>query len=275
MFPVMTTDLALRLESVGASCLKQQPNNSFGLHINKLGDALCLMNKDLSLGPMFNRVIGFDDQTLPYVDSMVALCSKEHTLLRVDVNPYRATPALLKSMSAANLRPIRYQVALYGPCGPPKIVAEHSHGPKVAIKLVNAACASVWAKVWRESYGQSLTVKDSVIHDLAADTFVLHRNPNWHLYLATLNGEPAGVAAMFIHDNIGFLIMAGVMPQFRRHGCHMALIEQRLADAFQDNCQMIASVTELGSTSQHNLERSDLRIAHTRSYWVRFPVVST
>ncbi len=46
---------------------------------------------------------------------------------------------------------------------------------------------------------------------------------DWHLFLARVDGEPAGAAVLSVHDDIGYLAAGSVLPAFRARGVHAAL----------------------------------------------------
>ena len=55
--------------------------------------------------------------------------------------------------------------------------------------------------------------------------------PDWHLFLARVDGAPAGAAVLSIHGDIGYLAAGSVLPAFRGRGVHAALIAARLERA--------------------------------------------
>ncbi len=68
------------------------------------------------------------------------------------------------------------------------------------------------------------------------DTDEMIRNTRWileagtphHLFIASVDGEPAGTGATFLHPDSGYLIGAAVKPSMRGRGVYRALIEARL-----------------------------------------------
>ncbi|MDR3709334.1 MAG: hypothetical protein P4L33_13620 [Capsulimonadaceae bacterium] len=273
----MTNELARRLEQAEAAAafswctaIETPPRTTFQVKASRHGKATVLISRDLLLGSSFSRVLGFGEENVAELPVLIDLFAKERSPLRIDLNPYCATPGILKELSAFKMRPIRHQSILYGPCGAPDI-SELPTKQRSKVRLIGAADAQAWARVWRESYAQMLGVSPAALVDLSLATAALHKTPNWNLYLATIDSEPAAVSTLYIHDGIGFLGQSGTLPQFRGQGCHASMLRQRLSDAFQNNCLLMSSVADLGSIAQHNLERAELRIGYTRAYWVRFP----
>jgi ribosomal protein S18 acetylase RimI-like enzyme len=89
----------------------------------------------------------------------------------------------------------------------------------------------------------------------------------WRLYLALVDGTPAGAALLALDDDLGYLANASTLPDLRRRGVQTALIAARIADAAAAGCTVVSSQAEFGSPSQRNLERAGLRVAYTKAVW--------
>jgi hypothetical protein len=91
--------------------------------------------------------------------------------------------------------------------------------------------------------------------------------PNWHLYLARVNGAPAAAAVLNVVNGVGYLSAGATIPEFRSRGCQMALLRNRIADAYELGCDLLLGGGEFGGVSQRNQERAGLRIAYTYAKW--------
>ena len=91
--------------------------------------------------------------------------------------------------------------------------------------------------------------------------------PGWRLYLALVDGTPAGSAALTVDAGLGYLANAATLPAMRGRGCQTALLARRIADAAAAGCDTVASLAEFGTGSQRNLERAGLRVAFTQAVW--------
>lgn len=87
------------------------------------------------------------------------------------------------------------------------------------------------------------------------------------MYLATIDGQPAAAAALFIQHGIGHLANASTMPGYRGRGCQAALIERRLQDAAAAGCSRASVVAMWDSQSHRNLARAGFRTAYTKAVW--------
>ncbi|AMO63232.1 GNAT family acetyltransferase [Mycolicibacterium phlei] len=88
-------------------------------------------------------------------------------------------------------------------------------------------------------------------------------------YLAYLDGEVAGAAALQMRDGIAQLVGAATLPAHRRRGVQAALVATRLADAVAAGCDVAVVTTQPGSTSQHNTQRRGFHLLYTRAILVK------
>jgi GNAT superfamily N-acetyltransferase len=86
------------------------------------------------------------------------------------------------------------------------------------------------------------------------------------LYVAFVDGAPAGAAALTVADRIGHLANAATIPALRGRGAQTALIRRRILDAAAAGCTLISTGTS-SPTSRRNLERAGLREAYRKSAW--------
>ena len=100
----------------------------------------------------------------------------------------------------------------------------------------------------------------------------LHAQPGWHCYLAEVDGEPAGCAAMFIHDGIAEFGIAATLEAARGRGCQMALLRRRIADAAGAGCRLLfvetgERVPSRPSASYRNILRAGFEEAYLCQGW--------
>ena len=112
-------------------------------------------------------------------------------------------------------------------------------------------------------------------HEVPDDTFTEHwaavalwpAEPEWWCYLAEVDGEPVGAAALIVADGIGYLANAATLPAGRQRGCQQALIHRRMHDAAASGCELFLTMANPGSVSHRNLERAGLGVAYTKVVW--------
>jgi GNAT superfamily N-acetyltransferase len=99
----------------------------------------------------------------------------------------------------------------------------------------------------------------------------LFQMPGAVKFLALVEGNPAaGAAGLIIHERrMIALFGAGTLPEFRRRGIQTALLRTRLSLAAEAGCDLAVTVTQGGSTSQHNAERLGFRVAYSKATLVK------
>jgi GNAT superfamily N-acetyltransferase len=90
---------------------------------------------------------------------------------------------------------------------------------------------------------------------------------SWHCYVAYDGDDPAGAAALYVHDGTGYLCFAATRAEHRRKGAQGALLAARIRDAAEAGCNRL--VTETGERiplKPSNSYRNILRFGFEESY---------
>jgi Acetyltransferase (GNAT) family len=94
----------------------------------------------------------------------------------------------------------------------------------------------------------------------------VHR-PDTVSFVAELDGQPIAIGVLVISDGVALLGGACTVPEGRRQGAQLALLESRLRYAAEKGCEISMMCALPGSASQRNAERHGFRIAYTRIKW--------
>lgn len=89
------------------------------------------------------------------------------------------------------------------------------------------------------------------------------------LYLAKVNGDIAGGAALFVRDGIAGLFGASTLVEFRRRGVQRELIRARMETARKAGCEIALTFARPGSISERNILRNGFAVAYTRTKFAR------
>lgn len=87
--------------------------------------------------------------------------------------------------------------------------------------------------------------------------------------VATIDGVPAGGAAMSVHGTVAHFAGAAVLPEFRRRGVQAALTAARLRLARERGCTLVKMDVLAGSASHRNATRAGFEVAYTRPQLIR------
>ena len=90
-----------------------------------------------------------------------------------------------------------------------------------------------------------------------------------HLFVAEQDGVAIAAGAMHLRDGVAHLAGASTVPEGRRRGAQLALLDHRLQYAAAHGCDLALMGAAPGSGSQRNAERHGFRIAYTRVKWKR------
>jgi GNAT superfamily N-acetyltransferase len=135
---------------------------------------------------------------------------------------------------------------------------------RIVVREVAAAEADLYARTaaegWREAGYADFMLE---IGCVSAHTDGLH------LFVAELDGVALAAGAMHLRDGVAHLAGASTVPEGRRRGAQLALLDYRLQYAAAQGCDLALMGAAPGSGSQRNAERNGFRIAYTRLKWKR------
>jgi hypothetical protein len=86
-------------------------------------------------------------------------------------------------------------------------------------------------------------------------------------FLAESDGQPIATGALSICEGVALLAGASTIPEGRKQGAQLALLDSRLRYAAEQGCDLAMMGALPGSASQRNAERQGFRIAYTRIKW--------
>lgn len=128
------------------------------------------------------------------------------------------------------------------------------------IEVTTAEERELWALVAATAFSAPL----DPLPDQLVLAEVVSERPGARLFLALVDGRPAGTGELFIEEGVGWLSADATLPQFRGRGVQSALQARRLAEAQTAGCRLAVSEAAPGSGSQRNMERQGFRVVYTR-----------
>lgn len=121
-----------------------------------------------------------------------------------------------------------------------------------------------WAQTAARGWKQEVPELAGALLELAQ---VGLQRPDARPFLAELDGEPIAAGLLTIDDRIALLAGSSTLPEKRRQGAQLALLESRLRYGAEQGCDIAMMCAAPGSASQRNAERHGFRIAYTRTKW--------
>jgi GNAT superfamily N-acetyltransferase len=177
-----------------------------------------------------------------------------------EVSPL-ADPATLDLLNGRGYQPIEFTSVMFRPLRPSTHSAD-TRGEGVRVRVVGEGEHELWAQTsargWSESgYG------DFMLGLARVGT----KRPDAFSFLAESDGRPVATGALSICEGVALLAGASTVPEARRRGAQLALLDARLSFAAARGCDLAMMCALPGSASQRNAERQGFRIAYTRAKW--------
>ena len=240
--------------------------NPRGLRIERFGEVVAPLAASVPELDFMNRVAGLGPGNLDVLPRVLALYREAGILPWFEVAPAsgEADP-VGAALVAAGAVPQSYATLLYADASIAALQSAGGRpdGPTVEVRVIGADEIASFAALLLRGWG----VPEDELDDAVADHAHWAEVPEWRLYVATVEGEPAAAAVLQVHAGIGYLASASTLPAHRSKGCQSALIRRRILDASAEGVELISGTALLGSTSQQNMERAGLRPACTMTTW--------
>jgi ribosomal protein S18 acetylase RimI-like enzyme len=245
--------LARRLEAVGVRFMLEWLAGT-GAELRRFGSAVAAVDPSRPELDFTNRVYGLWPEDARSAGEIAELYCERGVRGWLELAPSARFEDLAASLTLAGAAQTGFHAVLIGPAvagEPGDVHVERADDPELfADVLLRGHRVPKEARVRdRASVGRWAEIE------------------GWRLYLARLNGIPAGAALLAIDDDLGYLANASTLPEYRRRGVQTALIAARIADAQAAGCDLVSSQAEFGSPSQRNLERAGLHVAYTKAVW--------
>lgn len=203
----------------------------------------------------------FEAPTAGDLDRLEAFFDERGAETHHEVSPL-ADPALVPLLNERGYQPFEFTSVMYRPIS---VDAATSTASPVVRHLGGAAddhelYARVAAEGWRDLGYADFMLE---IGRVSANTDGLH------LFVAESEGTAIAAGAVHLRDGVAHLAGASTIPEGRRRGAQLALLEHRLQFAAANGCDIALMGASPGSGSQRNAERHGFRIAYTRVKWKR------
>jgi hypothetical protein len=177
-----------------------------------------------------------------------------------EVSPL-ADPSTMPLLVERGYHPIELSTALFRPIDSNFTLRDASKS-NVSVRLIKTGEEDVWADTAAKGWGEFPELGD-FLRELGK---VTARSAS-RSFMAEINDQPIATGALTIGDDVALLAGASTIPEARRQGAQLALLEGRLRYAAEHGCTIAMMAASPGSSSQRNAERHGFRIAYTRTKW--------
>lgn len=200
------------------------------------------------------------------LDRSIAFLTGHGVPSSVELCPLADT-ALVASLAAADhrLRGFRDVYAMHlRPLAP-----EPTPSSTILTTVVGSDDHATWSKVLLDGFGYEPGPRRRRMEEWNAMMAGLSQThqPQAHLLLAFLDGEPVGASNVIMHQGrsgrIASLGGTATLVPHRRRGVQLALLEARLVLAHQAGCDLAVVTADPGSTSGRNARRAGFTLTYT------------
>lgn len=136
--------------------------------------------------------------------------------------------------------------------------------PQILTRIINEEEVNLWAQT--SAKGWSTEMPDFFDYMVQFGE-IGAQSANALPFIAELGGKAVATGTLFIYDDVALLAGASTIPEGRKKGAQIALLESRLRYAAEKGCKIAVMGAHPGSQSQRNAEKNDFRIAYTRIKW--------
>jgi hypothetical protein len=203
----------------------------------------------------------FDPVTPADIEKLEEFFRQRGAHVHHEISPM-ADASLLTLLNERGYQPIELTSVMYRPIGRGVHIAS-PRNEKILSRLIRDGEEDLWARTAARGWSELTEFADMIL-DLLSIT--AKRNGGL-AFLAEIEGRPIATGAMVIHDGVALLAGASTIPEGRRQGAQLALLENRLRYAAEQGCDIAMMCALPGSSSQRNAERQGFRIAYTRIKW--------
>lgn len=206
----------------------------------------------------------FQEATPADLDAVEAFFRQRGAPVFHEVSPL-AGVELAARLCERGYRPVEFTSVLFRPTrgGPPLAPPRN---PDIRVRLVQGDDCEQWARTAAKGWSDVAEVADFA-DSLAELMRVSVERPDGLGFLAELGDRPIAAGFMTIAAGVALLGGASTIPDGRRQGAQLALLEARLRHAAEHGCDVAMMGALPGSASQRNAERQGFRIAYTRTKW--------
>jgi hypothetical protein len=236
--------------------------NPFEVEVRRFGRATATLSARLSIVEWYNRVVGLELQDARALPEMLDFFRSRGIRARFEIGPAELTSALALQLAIERVGVERIESILFAPVGalvPPR-------ASDVVVRESPLAELELFMDLWARGFA----LPDFLTADVTRLRSASFSIPGFTRYLATIDGEPAACAGLYLHDEVGYLCVSATLPEFRGRGAQAALIARRWRDAADAGCRHVISTTAFGGTSQSNMERAGMRSAHSLCIWLDY-----
>jgi hypothetical protein len=234
-----------------------------GVELRDFGPVQASVATDLAEVPMLNLVLGATqpDALAPgHLDAAVEWVESKRVRAYVPVAPAASTTEEVESWLRARDHELGYAwMKFVRDAHPPRFAA-----PDVEVVELSSGEEAPFGAIAAAGFGLPAWGAEFFAH--------LPGRPDWHCYVARVDGRSQACAAMLIDGDVAEFGVAATLEPARGRGAQLALLHRRILDAAAAGCETLfvetgERVPDRPSASYRNILRAGFEEAYLRPNW--------
>ncbi|HZH34472.1 MAG TPA: GNAT family N-acetyltransferase, partial [Pyrinomonadaceae bacterium] len=205
--------------------------------------------------------LGFSDNTTEeHLETLEAFFKERGAPVFHEISPL-ADSSLLPLLKKRGYQPIEFTSVMYRPIeGYDRM--DLPENLKVGTRITQPGEEKLWARTSARGWSTEAPGLSEFMFEFGQVSARCALS-----FLAEKDGLPIGTGGLFVEGDTALLAGASTVPEGRKQGAQLALLDARLRYAARHGCTIAMMGASPGSGSQRNAERNGFRIAYTRIKW--------
>jgi hypothetical protein len=171
--------------------------------------------------------------------------------------------SLVALLNERGYQPVELSSVMYRPLGR-SVDLGLPRNERIRVRTVGNDEQALWAQTAAKGWSEFAELSDFLLEMGPIST----QREDALSFLAELDGQPIAAGALSISAGVALLAGACTIPEGRKQGAQLALLDSRLRYAAEQGCDIAMMCAQPpGGASQRNAERHGFRIAYTRIKW--------
>lgn len=234
--------------------LRALPGNPWRAAVGHFGQAMVVCCAGCP-ARIINRCFGLDRSSLARLGEILAFFSAHDSVPSIDLDPFGDyDPEFFETLAGHGLRQCGFHQVLIGDaatCGS----RGESELPGVKIQRVGTEAHAAYELIHQRVFGPGRLVTALLSH------------PSFHCFLATVDDQPAALGVLHVRESVASMANGITLPEFRRRGLQLALLQRRMETARQLGCNLLVSQATPDNVSMRNQLRAGLALGGTKAIW--------
>jgi len=203
----------------------------------------------------------FDKVTHAELEKLENFFKERQAPVYHEVSPL-ADPELLALLNERDYEPFEFTSVMFRPIHKGLALAA-SRNEKIHVRQARADEHELWAQISAQGWSAIGELADFMLEigQISAE------RADTYSFFAELEGRQIATGTLCLGEGIALLGGACTIPEARKQGAQLALLENRLRFAAEQGYELAMMCAQPGSASQRNAERHGFRIAYTRMKW--------